>query len=162
MTCFHYNLNLLHLSLTWWTILDWLKVNGFSTPNPHPPTPPPQLGPPKTTRLCSVPSGVTCRVFCHIQYVLNTYMQTNTHTLSAWESGPLDFLGPHPAFAAALQSSTSFTWEWALVWRKSTQWHFPQCHIYKPPHRAGGTISQSDTVRPQTPWTIINCCPGGR
>ena len=28
-------------------------------------------------------------------------MQTNTPTLSAWESGPLDFLGPHPAFAAA-------------------------------------------------------------
>lgn len=93
-------------------------------------------------------------------------LQTNTHSLSpsfsAWELGPLNFLGPHPAFALALQLSTSFTWEWALVWRKSTQWHFPQCHIYRPPHRAGGTISQSDTVRPKPPQTIINCCPGGR
>lgn len=86
MICFHYNLKLFNLSLTRWAILRWLKVYGFSTP--------------KNAYLCSVPS-----------HVLNTYMQTNTHTLSAWESGPLDFLGPHPAFAAALQSSTSFTWE---------------------------------------------------
>lgn len=48
-------------------------------------------------------------------YVAHTYKQTNTHTLSqrlaAWELGPLNFLGPHPAFALALQLSTSFTWE---------------------------------------------------
>lgn len=74
---------------------------------------------------------------------------TNKQLQSAWEWGPLHFLGPHPAFALALQLSTSFTWECALVRRKSTQWHFPQCHIYRPLHRAGGTIGQSDTVRPQ-------------
>lgn len=51
------------------------------------------------------------RVFC----THTLHIQTNTHSLSprfsAWELGPLDFLGPHPAFALALQLSTSFTWE---------------------------------------------------
>lgn len=102
----------------------------------------------------------TIMIFVLFTYMfdLKPYEQTNkqtnkptnhVHPLCAWVLVPLaHFLGPHLAFTLALQLSTSFTWEWALVWRKSTQWHFPQCHIYRPPHRARETISQSDTVSP--------------
>lgn len=129
-----------------------------------------QFSPPKTVFWIAILNYEISKTveffeFFACMYICCIYMQINKHShrgLSAWELGPHGFLGPHPAFALALQLSTSFTWEWALVWRKSTQWHFPQCHIYRPLHRAGGTISQSDTVRPQPPWTIINCCPGGR
>lgn len=89
-----------------------------------------------------------------VDVILITFITLSHCDLSAWESGSLQLPGAPPDFLASFSGSslsTSFTWEWAPVWRKSTQWHFPQCHIYRPPRRARGTISQSDTVRAPGP-----------
>lgn len=53
---------------------------------------------------------------CAFMFSVRIHINQQTPTLSyqslaAWESGPLNFLGPHPAFEFALQLSTSFTWE---------------------------------------------------
>lgn len=108
------------------------------------------------TRFGSLPSDVSRHVFCHTCF--KAHMQTNTQRLSAWESGPLDFLGPHPAFAAAAPLSRGNE----LL--SEGRAHNGTSHnaTFTGPHTAGGTISQSDTVRPRPPWTIINCCPGRR
>ncbi len=76
-----------------------------------------------------------------------------------WELGPRASCSP--SLPRRVKQRTSLVWEWDLVRRKSTQWHFPLCHIYRLIHMAKEQ-SANQPLSQNEERDNNQLCPGGK